>query len=135
MENDKIDTELIQQVAQTKEWSKGAERRIQKLENDNETFKELTVLVRLQKESMDMQKESMDIMNQTLLKVSESNNNISNEIQGIKEDVATLNTKVERIESADKVSIRQFIRKYSGVFLVAFVGGLAGFVLVKFGLK
>ena len=31
MENDKIDTELIQQVAQTKEWSKGAERRIQKM--------------------------------------------------------------------------------------------------------
>ena len=82
-----------------------------------------------------MQKESMDIMNQTLLKVSESNNNISHEIQGIKEDVATLNTKVEGIESADKVSIRQFIRKYIGVFLVAFVGGLAGFVLVKFGLK
>ena len=128
MTNECNHTEIISRLSTLEEWKNSADRRTQKLEADNESLKELSILVRLQKESL-------DVMNKTLLKVSESNNNISYEIQELKEDVTILNVKVENIESTDNINLPQLIKKYGGVFLVAFVTGLAGYALIKFGLK
>lgn len=132
MNNEFNHTDFISRLSglesKVEEKSNNTERRLQKLETDNETLNRLVVVAELQQKTL-------ETVTATLDKIGDSNNNISHEIQGLKEDVNVLNVKVENIESTDKISIRQFFRKYIGVFLVAFVGGLAGFVLVKFGLR
>lgn len=125
-ENEKF--ELVSQMARLQEWKSGAERRINKLEVDNEALNRMAVL-------LELQKESMDIFNESLNKISESNSSIRNEVETIKTNVEKVTEEVHEMKASDTINLPKTFKKILGWFAAAIVTGIAGWVLIQFGLK
>ena len=127
--------EIVSQLAKLDERDKSKEHRIRKLEQDNIALNRLVVI-------SELHQKSLESINQALLKISDSNQVIAYEVQGLKNDIAEVKTdvdivtqKVESIESADNLNIPSTLKKTVVWFLSAIVTGIAGYILYKFGIK
>ncbi|WP_341323351.1 hypothetical protein NSQ62_07725 [Solibacillus sp. FSL H8-0523] len=135
MENDCNKTELISRIVKLEERDISKERSIKKLEKDTEALNRLAIIAELHQKSLDS-------INQALLKISESNQVIAYEVQGLKDDIAVVmndvdkvTIKVENIEAADTINIPKSFKKAMGWFFSAIIAGVASYIFIKLNMK
>lgn len=135
MDNDYSKTELISRIVILEERDINKERRVKKLEKDAEALNRLALIAELHQKSLDS-------INQALVKISESNQVIAYEVQGLKDDIAVVmndvdkvTIKVENIEAADTINIPKSFKKAMGWAVSAIVAGIVSYIFIKFGMK